>query len=311
MSAAMKQQTVLVLGGGPDAEREVSLKSASRVAAGLRAAGNYAVEERTIDAISASELRALPGDAIFPVLHGPFGEGGPMQDLLEQDGRPYVGCGPGAARLAMDKLATKMIAAQGGALTARACAFNPRDVGLPIPLPVVVKPVFEGSTIGLFVCRTEAQWRRAHEETARAGRPAMIEAFVTGREITVGALEREGRLTALPIIEITPAEGLYDYEAKYTRDDTTYALNPSLPGRASAQASEAAIRLAESIGVRHLARADFIVDPQGRAWLLEINTMPGMTDHSLVPKAAAASGMDMGALCSHIVACALAGPRHG
>ncbi len=303
--------TVLVLGGGPDAEREVSLKSAARVAAGLRAAGVYAVEERTIGAVTPAELRALPGDVVFPVLHGPYGEGGPMQDLLEADGRPYVGCRPGAARLAMDKLATKIIGAQSGVLTARACALNPKDDACPLPLPVVVKPVFEGSTIGLFVCRTDADWRRAHAETARSGRPAMIEAFVTGREITVGVLERDGALAPLPIIEITPAEGLYDYEAKYTRDDTTYALNPSLPGRAADEARRAAVTLAEALGVRHLARADFIVDREGRAWMLEINTMPGMTDHSLVPKAAGAEGLDMGALCSHIVGCALRGARHG
>lgn len=311
MNTTGAQPTVLVLGGGPDAEREVSLKSAARVGAGLRSAGRYTVEERTIGAITLEELRSLPGDVVFPVLHGAFGEGGALQDLLEHDGRPYVGCGPRAARLAMDKLATKLVALREGVPTADACALNPNDAGLPLALPVVVKPIFEGSTIGLHVCRTDADWRRAREESARGGKPCMVERFVAGREVTVGVVERGGRLEALPIIEIVPAEGLYDYEAKYTRDDTKYVVNPALPGKAAEDVRRWSVGLARALGVRHIARADFLVEPDGRAWLLEINTMPGMTDHSLVPMAAQAIGLDMGALCSHIVDCALAGSRHG
>jgi D-alanine-D-alanine ligase len=301
--------TALILGGGPDAEREVSLKSAALVAAAVRAGGGFDVVEKTIGAVTLADLRAMPGGVIWPVLHGPFGEGGPMQDLLEADGRPYVGCGPSAARLAMDKVATKMIAARSGILTAEACVLNPRDAACPLPLPVVVKPIFEGSTIGLHVCRTAEHWRAAHEDAARSARPCMIERFVPGREITVGLLEREpGRLSVLPTIEIIPAEGLYDYEAKYTRNDTRYVVNPPLAPAVLEEASRGAERLASALGVRGLARADFIIaDADGRPRLLEINTMPGMTDHSLVPMAAAAAGLDMPRLCTLILERALRG----
>lgn len=299
--------TVLILGGGPDAEREVSLKSAALVARALREGGRFAVSERTIGAVTAGELRGMGGDVVWPVLHGPFGEGGPMQDILVESGRPYVGCGPAAARLAMDKLATKLIAAQHGLKTAESCALNPRDGASPLPLPLVVKPVFEGSTIGLFVCRTGDDWRRAHAEAVRSGKPYMIERFVPGREITVGLLEREpGSLSVLPTIEIVPADGLYDYEAKYSRNDTRYVVNPALPAGSAESAVHAAETLARAMGVRGLARADFIVahdDAQPR--LLEINTMPGMTDHSLVPMAAKAIGLDMPRLCTLIVETAL------
>ncbi len=287
---------VLVLGGGPDAERVVSLSSAAAVASALRAAG-FVVHEETIGRVTLDELRAMPGDVMVPVLHGAFGEGGPLQELLEQDGRPYVGAGARAARLAMDKVASKLIAASLGASVATSAVFDQHDEVCPLELPVVVKPVKEGSTIGLFVCRDETEWKAAHAATSARGRVAMVESFVRGREITVGIVAGE----ALPIVEITPSEGLYDYEAKYERDDTRYVTRPELPAGVGEQATRDALALAREIGATALSRVDFILPSDGVPRLLEINTIPGFTGHSLVPMAARAVGMEMPALCARLV----------
>lgn len=309
--------SVLVLGGGPDAERPVSLQSAASVADALRAAG-ATVHDVTIDQPDAAALAALPGDVVFPVLHGGFGEGGRLQTLLEPSGRPYVGAGPRAARVAMDKLATKMLAATLGIATKPACVLDVRDAVCPLPLPVVVKPVHDGSSVGLHLCRNAAAWDAARAAVAadvqsRPGRVYMIEPLIQGRELTVGLLEREGRLQPLPLIEIAPVGGVYDYQAKYDRDDTRYLVDPDLPRGVADRCRDAAVRLAEAIGVRHLSRVDFLLDADATPWLLEINTMPGFTSHSLLPMAARAAGIDMPQLCAHLVTAAArtaAAPAH-
>lgn len=299
--------SVLVLGGGPDAERDVSLNSARAIGEALAAAG-HRVERRTIERITADDLARMPGDVIFPALHGGWGEGGPLQDILESDGRPFVGSASLAARCAMDKIATKMVALQLGIPTPAAHILDWRDSVCPMELPAVIKPVHEGSTIGLYLCRTPQDWtdaRAAIAEEAAQGelRSYMIEPMIgaasggRGRELTIGLLD--GR--ALPIIEIIPADGLYDYEAKYTRDDTTYLVDPELPGGVADRVKEQTARIARALGVRHIARTDFMLDSSGTAWFLEINTMPGFTDHSLVPKAARKLGLEMPELCATLV----------
>jgi D-alanine-D-alanine ligase len=292
---------VLVLGGGPDAEREVSLNSAAGVAEALRNSGRWEVIAKTIDRITLSELKALPGDVIFPVLHGAFGEGGPMQDLMEQDGRPYVGCRPAAARLAMDKMASKLAAARAGIPTAEACVLNVKDDACPLPLPVVVKPVHDGSSVGLHIVKDAATWARvrktvAEDVASKPGRVYMIERFVAGKELTVGMIDGK----PLPIIHIAPADGPYDYEAKYTRNDTQYHIDPALPAGVSDTVKGYAKKLFDMIGARHVSRVDFLLEPSGQSWLLEINTMPGFTSHSLVPKAAKHTGIEMPELCARL-----------
>jgi len=296
--------SVLVLAGGPDEERPVSIESASGVAAGLRRAGAE-VHQVTIERPALDELRAMPGEIVFPVLHGAFGEGGPLQDLLEALGRPFVGCGPSAARLAMDKLATKLLGASLGVATKPACVLNVRDRRCPLPMPVVVKPVHDGSSVGLHLCPDADSWERAQRAVAddiaaRPGRAYMIEPMIRGRELTVGIIEGESGLRALPLIEIVPASGVYDYAAKYVRDDTRYVVEPGLPAGVADRCRRDAIELARAIGVRHLSRVDFLLDGEGEPWLLEINTMPGFTSHSLLPMAAARAGMDMASLCAHL-----------
>jgi len=306
---------VAVLGGGPDAERQVSLTSARFVAAALQATPSFSVTSHTIDRLSLADLKAIPGDVIVPVLHGLWGEGGPLQELLERDGRPFVFSGSRASRLAMDKVATKFTAVRLGIPTPAAHILDLRDASCPIQFPVIIKPVHEGSTIGLYVVATQQDWLHAmdsiradlNKQHADAAPPRsyMIEPKIGGtaraRELTVGVLDG----VALPIIEIVPAEGLYDYEAKYTRNDTRYLLDPSLPSGIEASVKDMSARLAREIGVRHVARADFMLDEHNKPWLLEINTIPGFTDHSLVPKAAKHAGIDMPALCSKLVEMAI------
>jgi D-alanine-D-alanine ligase len=277
---------VLVLKGGPDAEREVSLRSGAMVAAALRRAGAQ-VEEITIDRPGLAEIRAMPGDVVFPVLHGPWGEGGVLQEILEQDGRPYVGCGPDAARLAMDKPASKRAVAEDGVPTPPSQVLRPGDA-LTLPTPLVLKPCDDGSSVDLRVCATAEDAARARLEL-HVRRPILLaESFIEGREITIGLLEdRE-----LPLIEVRPKCGLYDYEAKYNRDDTEYRLDPELPPGVAESIRKWARAAWRRLGLRDVARVDFMLDARG-AWFLEANTMPGFTDHSLVPKAAAHAGLSM------------------
>jgi D-alanine-D-alanine ligase len=304
--------TVLVLGGGPDAERAVSIESAKGVAEALRRAAKHAVEYREIGRATLDELRALPGDVVFPVLHGPWGEGGPLQELLDRLGRPYVGSCPRASRACMDKVLTKSTCVRAGVTTTRKAIFNGEDPVCPLPFPVVVKPVHEGSSVGLRIVRTDAEWESARamvlgDRKEHPSRTYFIEPFVSGREITAGVLDPggPGGGQTLPLVEIIPAEGVYDYEAKYTREDTKYVPAPALQPGVTMMVQQLALRAAHALGVRHLCRVDFILDHLNAPWLLEVNTMPGFTSHSLLPMAAAKAGMPMPALCAKLVTMAL------
>jgi D-alanine-D-alanine ligase len=221
---------------------------------------------------------------------------------MDQDGRPYVGCRGRAARLAMDKMASKLLAARAGIPTAEAVVLNIKDGESPLATPVVVKPVHDGSSVGLHICKDAAAWKRARAAVAediqkKPGRAYLIERFIPGKELTVGLIDGQ----PLPIIHIQPADGPYDYEAKYTRDDTKYHVDVPLPGNLTDTIKGYAVALFKAIGGRHVSRVDFILDTDNRPWLLEINTMPGFTSHSLVPKAAKHTGVSMPELCAKLV----------
>ncbi|MBI1375547.1 MAG: D-alanine--D-alanine ligase [Phycisphaera sp.] len=292
--------TVLVLGGGPDSERSVSLKSAAAVAAALRRAGHAVVESDIMPNDPAPLDTAC--DVIFPAMHGPFGEGGPLQELLDERGTPYVGCGPGAARTAMDKLASKAVAKRVGVPVAADQTLSPGDE-LTIAPPVVIKPVADGSSVGVTICRDAATAAAARAKLHGQGTRCFAEAFIAGRELTVGVLGDR----VLPPIMIVPAAdaGFYDFDAKYERNDTRYEFDIDLPAAVLSDVQRHARAVFEGVGCRHLSRVDFIVDAAGKPWFLELNTMPGFTDHSLLPMAAARTGLDMAALCDHLVRLAL------
>lgn len=249
------------------------------------------------DDLSALEI---PADVVFPVLHGEFGEDGQLQVILEKRGLPYVGSDSTASRLAMDKDASKRRWRDVGLPTAPwTCVDASTDlaaVDRPEP-PAVLKPLCEGSSIGTVFC---AAWSDLHAElqkgVSRYGK-VLVERQLTGPELTVGFLEDR----ALPVIEIKPTLGVYDYEAKYHRDDTQYLFEPGIDEDTYSLVQETAVKAFLALGCRDYGRVDFIVDEQRGVQLLEVNTIPGFTDHSLLPKAAAEVGIEFDDLVARLL----------
>jgi D-alanine-D-alanine ligase len=285
--------------GGPDPEHEVSLASGRQVAMALRADSGFNVSEHVIDRPGEEELSKLGADVVFPVLHGPFGEGGPLQKSLEATGIPFVGSDSKASALGMDKCETKRRCFQLQIPTLDWVELQP-GASCTIPFPLVVKPVDEGSSIGVRICRNESELREARLELEATHGRLMAERFASGRELTVGIVSEH----ILPLMEIVPKTECYDYEAKYERDDTDYLFKPTLPAGMKEECRRHALALWHAIGARDVARIDFMLDGTD-CWVLEINTMPGFTEHSLVPKAAENDGMDMTTLCGSLVRAAL------
>ncbi|MEM1446313.1 MAG: D-alanine--D-alanine ligase [Planctomycetota bacterium] len=301
---------ILVLRGGPDREREVSLKSGAAVAAALERAGHRVTTgdlkpddttmlDRFVDHL---DKWKRPG-VVFPVLHGKWGEGGGAQALLEDRGVPYVGCRPSAAELCMDKAATKRVLEQNDIPTPPSETCMQSSGGPTLDPPLVLKPVDDGSSIDLVICHDPAQRDQAWEELSPRNPLLLAERFIQGKELTVGWVDGLG---LLPPIWIQPATAFYDYQAKYTRDDTVYAFDLGEPPDVIERLLDAARRSVEALGTRHLCRVDVMLEDDGTPWVLEVNTMPGFTDHSLLPKAAAQAGTDMAKLCDHLVRAALA-----
>jgi D-alanine-D-alanine ligase len=297
---------VLVLGGGPDAEREVSLRSSAAVHQAAKDAG-YEADLLIIDRPTPAEVAGWRNKVVLPILHGRFGEGGTLQRLLEAGGVRFVGCRSEAARTAMDKMATKLAAARAGVPTSPGAIVDADDTVSPVGLPAVVKPVAEGSSVGLHICRDQPSWDRAmlavrEDQAKNPHRAYLAEPFVGGRELTAPILGQEdGSLRALPLVEIAAAGGVYDYQAKYTRNDTRYTVLPELPDDQTRAVQEHAVRIGRALGVRHLARVDFLLPPDREPVMLEVNTMPGFTGTSLLPMSARADGMAMPALVSHLI----------
>ncbi len=290
----MSRLNVTVLMGGPDAEREVSIASGKAVTEALQKNDRFDVQSLVIDTPTLEDIDSIRSDIIFPVLHGPFGEGGPLQKLLEKSGKLFVGSSSETAATAMDKVQTKEIARKLGIQTPEWCIIN-RESNETIPIPFVLKPINDGSSVDVQICQTQREADIHIERLLDQRDELLAESFVQGAEVTVGIVS--GR--ALPIIEIIPPTdiGGYDFEAKYIREDTTYILDPNLPENTC---SAWALDLYHELQVRSLARVDFILNDQG-AWFLELNTMPGFTNHSLLPMAAEHIGMNMYELCTTLV----------
>lgn len=286
---------VLVLLGGPDRERDVSLQSGASVAAALREAG-HVVTESDISPHTLSVLGDFPGDVIVPVLHGPWGEGGPLQKHLQAAGKPYVGCGPEAAERCMNKAVTKRILRDAGLPTADFEVIRPGEQR-SIPAPVVVKALTEGSSLGLEICHDEAAANAAVTALLADFGEVMVERFLEGSELTVGVVAGQ----ACSPLQIVPKVAFYDYEAKYERDDTEYRFDIDLPAETLAALPRYAEQVFAALGCRHLSRVDFMTDADGGLNVLEVNTMPGFTSHSLLPKSAAHDGVPMPRLVDHLV----------
>jgi len=301
---------VLVLRGGPDREREVSLMSGAEVAGALREAGHRVTEADAGPApgmmADVERFVAEHGrrGVVFPAMHGAWGEGGPLQRELERMGARYVGCGPEAAERCMDKLAAK------DALVAAGLATIPYERITPNALPspeimqggVVMKAALEGSSIGLHICKTLKEVERAHAELTDGYDNVIAERYIKGPEATVGVLEMEGKARSLPLIQIVPATDYYDYEAKYTRDDTRYlfAEESTISPEAIARAEALAVKAFRAMGCRQLSRVDVMFDGD-EPLFMEANTMPGFTTHSLLPMAARRAGVELVELVDRLV----------
>jgi len=292
----MKQ--IAVLCGGKSAEREVSLRTGAAVAAAL---GHRGYEVTTVDAMSdlAGQLLRLKPEVAFIALHGRWGEDGTVQGLLELLGIPYTGSGVLASALAMDKTLTKVVLRAAGIPTPDFQRLDPTVTNCTVELepPLVIKPNREGSTVGVTIVRRPEQLAAALAEVFTHGPDALAEAFVAGREVTVGILDGE----PLPVVEIVPDGGFYDYTAKYTPGRTRYLCPAPLDTEQTARVTRAAVAANRAVGCSGASRVDLIVDPAGTPWVLEINTIPGMTPTSLLPKAAAAAGISFDELVERIV----------
>jgi D-alanine-D-alanine ligase len=286
---------VAVMLGGRSSEREVSVKSGQAVLAALKRRGVDALAFDPADRPLA-ELLPLGIDRVWIALHGPGGEDGTLQGALELLEVPYTGSGVLGSAIGMDKLRTKRLAQSVGIATPDYLVLRePADLdSVPerLGLPLFIKPAFQGSSVGVARVDRAEQLEAAWRAALRFDAVVLAETCIVGNEYTVALLQGE----ALPSIRIETARGFYDYEAKYLRDDTRYHCPSGLSAPAEQHLAQLALAAFESCAAEGWGRADFMFDRAGRPLLLEINTVPGMTDHSLVPMAARARGIDFDAL---------------
>lgn len=291
---------VAVLMGGFSSEREVSLNSGAAIVAALQSRGidAHPFDPKAQDIV---QLKALGFQTAFNTLHGTYGEDGTVQGLLEALGVPYTGCGVMASAIGMDKYRTKLVW---------------QGLGLPVPefavlhdnsdfaaierelgLPLFVKPAVEGSSVGVVKVKEAGSLKAAYQSVKHLHGEILAERFIGGGEYTCAVLNGQ----ALPSIHIIPATEFYDYEAKYNRDDTVYQCPSDLSEADEALMRTLSVRAFAAIGGQGWGRVDFLKDTDGKLYLLEVNTLPGMTGHSLVPKAAAQSGLSFADLCVEIL----------
>jgi len=307
-----KKLTIALLAGGKSAEREVSLKGAAEVARALDPA-KYTI--RRYD--PATDLQQLAADAhlldaAFILLHGPFGEDGTVQGFLELLDIPYQGSDVLGSAIAMNKNLAKILYRNSGLtvpewlLVDRAAKTDSRGITGQIPLPLIIKPVRQGSSVGMSIARTEQELTNGIEQALAFDREVMVEQYISGREITGGVLGNN-KLTALPIVEIIPGDkyAFFDYEAKYQPGATREICPAELDAELTAQAQQCAILAHRALQLRGYSRTDMIIDAHGVIHILETNTIPGMTPTSLLPQAAAAAGLSFSDLLDRLLELAL------
>jgi len=297
----MKQKRIAVLKGGLSQEREVSLKTGAAIAQALRSLG-YEVVEIDAGVDLAARLVEEKAEAAFIALHGRWGEDGCVQGLLESMRIPYTGSGVLASAAGMDKVFSKRIFDAFGIPTPPWVAFDTLEEAkaapLPFPFPVVTKPSREGSSVGVSLCNNEAEYQAALQMISGLGGQMLIEPFVKGREIQVGFLDGE----ILGAIEVVAARAFYDYQAKYAEGSgTRYIFPAELEPKTQAHVFDICLKANQALGCRGATRADTLLAPSGEVFLLEVNTLPGMTAMSLLPKIAAGRGLSFAALCERLL----------
>lgn len=288
-----KPHRLAVLKGGSSAEREVSLRSGAAAAEALREAG-YEVREIVVD--DASFVVPEGTDLAFLALHGTFGEDGQVQDILTARGIPYTGANAEVSRIAFNKEKTKEKFRQYGVPTPEGQLVRSLEE-ITLSPPLFIKPNAQGSSVGTHPVLNQADLSSALADALKFDSAALVERFIEGRELTVGVLGNQ----ALPIVEIHPLDGFYDYTNKYTKGCTEYFCPAKLTEEMTHLIQKHALAAHRAIGNPVYSRIDFILDKEGNAYCLEVNTIPGMTATSLLPKAAAAVGIDFPQLCRRIV----------
>lgn len=290
---------IVVMLGGPSAEREVSLRSGAAVAKALRSLGH------TVTELDPKGAWALPAgtEVVFLALHGTYGEDGSVQAQLDALGVPYTGCGAESSRIAFDKVLTKLRCIERNVPTAKYAVL--KSAGDPWPqhlkAPCVLKPVRQGSSVGLHFIKAEKDLSAAVADGLKYDSELILEEQVIGRETTVGILKD----TALPIVEVRPKAGSYDYANKYTAGATEYFCPAPFEPAAAKRIQEAGLAAFRAVGGRDYGRVDVMVGAGDQPVVLEVNTLPGMTETSLLPKAAAAAGYSYADLCQAMVDLAL------
>jgi D-alanine-D-alanine ligase len=298
-----KPLTVAVLMGGTSSERDVSLRTGTAVASALASRGCRVIG-LDLQTETGSELTGLKLDAAFISMHGRFGEDGTLQKILDRKGIPYTGSGPEASRLAMDKVEAKRLFKSRGLDTPAHRLLIDGDsldvieaAARSLGHPVVIKPKAEGSSVGVSMHRDKSTLFEGAIDAFRYGRIALMEKFVEGREMTVGILDGK----PLPLIELKPKRAFFDFVAKYADPETQYVVNPQLDPDDVKRIQGAALAAHKALGCDGATRVDIIYTPLHSAFVLEVNTIPGMTERSLLPKAARAAGLEFPELCQEIV----------
>lgn len=306
-----KQDVIAVVLGGPSAEAEISRVTGGAIAEALRGLGYNAQEVELVPKEIISTLLKMDAKVVFNAVHGMYGEDGRLQSLLEAAEIPYTGSGILASALAMDKAATKRYLHCAGISTAKFRILHKREchdletikatIFKEFGVPVVIKAASQGSSIGVYIVKEEAAIIEALEGSFKYCDEVVVEECIVGKELTVSMMEVEGQPVCLPIIWIAPHSGAYDFHSKYTKGATDYYCPAPLPEDITAHVQGLAMATYKVLGLNGVARVDIMLSEAGQGYVLEANTVPGMTATSLVPKAAASVGISFPELCEKIL----------
>jgi D-alanine-D-alanine ligase len=312
MATATHNGPIVVLAGGLSHEREVSLHSGRRVAQALRDQGRQVIEA-DVNAELVEIFESLANPVAFPLLHGGVGEDGGLQQALELLQVKYVGSTPAASRRSFNKAVCAPLVARAGVTTPKR-AVLPHDMfrelgarhlikalGQQLGYPMMIKPAQSGSALGASKVENAADVPQAMVAAFAYGDVAIVEEFITGREVAAAVIEIDGVPQALPVVEIQPNSGVYDYTARYTAGATRFIVPAELNQSVAEACAQTALTAHKELGLRHLSRTDLIVRADGTPFFIETNSAPGMTETSLVPLAIEAAGLDFGAICAQLV----------
>lgn len=305
----MNQDKIVVVMGGTSTEAEVSRRTGTAILNALKSKG-YHVEGMELEPMHFAEQIRKSGCAIvFNALHGKFGEDGLLQGTLDMLGIPYTGSGVLAAAVTMDKAASKRVFLAEGISTPRSRMFHNFDQkrGLAVEiekefsLPVVVKATSQGSSIGVYIVESHEELEKALKEAFRYNDEVLVEEFIKGKELTVAVWGNAEKMEAFPIIEITTLSGRYDYESKYTKGASSHIIPARIPEDTAKAVQELAVKTFAACGCRGVARVDMMLGEDGTPYVIEVNSVPGMTETSLVPDAGRAMGIEFPELCERIL----------